>query len=281
MTAIDAGFLRGMPLPEPGEGGKEARLAGTAALRVGAGKLQFHTAASIAIPLAFAMPEAMVVGLPETEAGSPAPEAAGQIADAASRCSALLVGPGLVNDDATAELVGRLLDAVPECPLVLDAAAMMRLPLHGEALRRRPGPTLVTPHAGEMAGLLGIDKDEVEADPPAVARRVAERFGVIVILKGARTVIAAPDGRELACDHGNVGLGTSGSGDTLAGLLVGLLGRGAGPLGAAAWGVFLHAEAGHRLAGRHGLLGYLAREIPGEIPRILADLGAEHAAAGP
>jgi ADP-dependent NAD(P)H-hydrate dehydratase len=298
MTIVDAAFLRTMPLPEPGGGGKEERgrvlvvagsrevpgaalLAGTAALRVGAGKLQFHTAASIAVPLAFAMPEAMVVGLPETEAGSPGPEAADRIAEAARRCSAVLVGPGLVNDDATAELVGLLLARVEGCPLVLDAAAMMRLPEHRDALRSRQGCAIVTPHAGEMAGLLGIDKDEVEADPPAIARRVADTFGVIVILKGACTFIATPDGQDVTCDHGNAGLGTSGSGDTLAGLLVGLLGRGASPFQAACWGVFLHGEAGHRLAAAHGPLGFLAREIPGEIPKILADLATGRDADGP
>lgn len=292
MRAITREVLAGMPLPEPGGGGKEERgrvlivagsrevpgaalLAGMAALRVGAGKLQFQTARTIAVPLGLAMPEAMVVGLPETEAGSPSPDAAGTILEAASRCAALLVGPGLVNDEATAALVGALIEGLDVCPLVLDAAAMMRLPEHRDALARHRGRYVLTPHAGEMAGMIGIDKAEVEADPAAVAARVADEYGAVVILKGACSFIATPDGEAVSCSHGNPGLGTSGSGDTLAGLLVGLLGRGASTLQAAMWAVFLHAEAGNRLAASHGPLGYLAREIPGEIPAILAELAKE------
>jgi NAD(P)H-hydrate repair Nnr-like enzyme with NAD(P)H-hydrate dehydratase domain len=109
----------------------------------------------------------------------------------------------------------------------------------------------------------------VEADPVAAARRAAEAFGATVALKGAQTVIAAPDGSVLRYTRGGVGLGTSGSGDVLAGIVVGLLARGADPLRAAAWGVFLHGEAGNALARRHGAVGFLARELAAEVPRIL------------
>jgi NAD(P)H-hydrate repair Nnr-like enzyme with NAD(P)H-hydrate dehydratase domain len=96
----------------------------------------------------------------------------------------------------------------------------------------------------------------------------------VVALKGATTWIADPDGRAWLNRHGCVGLGTSGSGDTLAGFIAGLLARGAAPAQATAWGVYMHAEAGRRLAQAHGPLGFLAREIPGEIPRIMAGLGS-------
>ena len=288
---VTADTLRSMPLPEAG-GGKEERgrvlvvagsrdvpgaalLAGTAVLRVGAGKLQFHAPASVALPLGFAMPESMSVGLPETEAGGIAPDGAERVLKDASRCSAVLIGPGLVNDDDTAELVARILGGLEGCPIVLDAAAMMRLKDHRELLARHAGQVVVTPHAGEMAGILKLDKAEIEEDPAAVAERVAAEMGIVVVLKGACSFIAAPDGSSWSCGHGNAGLGTSGSGDTLAGLITGLLARGASPVEAACWGVFLHGEAGNRLARSRGPLGYLAREIPGEVPAILGELCRE------
>lgn len=281
-------LLRTMPLPD-GVGGKEERgrvlavagsrdvpgaavLAGEAALRVGAGKLQLQVPASIALAIGLAVPEAMSVGHPDTPAGGIGPDAAPAILEAAGKCGALLIGPGLVNDDATADLVSALLDGVDGCPIVLDAAAMMRLTGHRDRLARHAGRVVVTPHLGEMAGILGIDKAAVEADPVGTARRVADDHGVVVVLKGACSFIAAPGRSPLTCDRGHPGLGTAGSGDTLAGLVTGLLGRGADPFEAAAWAVHLHGEAGNRLARSRGPLGYLAREIPGEVPAILGEL---------
>jgi ADP-dependent NAD(P)H-hydrate dehydratase len=286
--AVDAALLARMPLP-PAAGGKEERgrilvvagsrdvpgaalLAGMGALRVGAGKLQFQAPASIALALGIAMPEAMSVGLPETAAGGISPDAAAAVLERANQCSAVLIGPGFVNDDATGNLVAALLAGIRDCPIVLDAAAMMRLKDHADLLARHSGRVIVTPHAGEMAGILDVGKDEIEADPAETARRVSDRFGIVVILKGACSFIAAPDGRNYSCTHGHPGLGTSGSGDTLAGIIAGLLGRGASPTEAALWGVYLHGEAGNRLAASRGPLGYLAREIPGEIPAVLGEL---------
>jgi NAD(P)H-hydrate repair Nnr-like enzyme with NAD(P)H-hydrate dehydratase domain len=123
-----------------------------------------------------------------------------------------------------------------------------------------------------MAGVLGMEKEEVEADPLAVALRAAEELGAVVALKGPDTLIAAPDGRAYRYPGGRVGLATSGSGDVLAGLVAGLLARGAEPAGAAAWGVWLHGEAGNALARRVGPIGYLARELPAEVPRLLQRL---------
>lgn len=280
--------LKRMPLPD-GSGGKEERgrvlvvagsrevpgaalLAGHGVLRVGAGKLQFQTAASISAQLGLLMPESMSVGHPDNEAGGFGAEAAPSILEAAEKCGALLIGPGLVNDRDTASLVGALLGGLEGCPIVLDAAAMMRLRDHRALLPRHGGRLILTPHAGEMAGILDIDKERIEADPAVTARDVAAEFGVVVVLKGACSFIAAPDGRAYTCEGGHPGLGTSGSGDTLAGMIAGLLGRGAGPVEAAAWGVHLHGEAGHRLARSRGPVGYLAREITDEVPAILAEL---------
>lgn len=156
--------------------------------------------------------------------------------------------------------------------MLLDAAAMMRLRELREPLARHAGRVVLTPHPGEMAGILDVTREEVEADPARIARRVADEFGIVVVLKGACTFIAAPGETVWSCDSGHPGLGTAGSGDTLAGIVTGLLARGARPLDAALWGVYLHGEAGHRLARSRGPIGYLAREIPGEVPAILGEL---------
>jgi hydroxyethylthiazole kinase-like uncharacterized protein yjeF len=249
-----------------------ARLAGEGALRAGAGKLQIATAASAAAGLATVVPEARVTALPETEAGGIAPEAADALKPRLAACGAVAVGPGMMDDEAVAALVRSLLAA--ECQaLLLDAAALKALAAERPTLARRAGRTVITPHAGEMASLLGLDIAEVEADPVAVARRTAAELSCVVALKGGCTRIATPTGEVWACGHGNVGLATSGSGDTLAGFITGLMARGADPVAATLWGVWVHGEAGERLARRYGGIGYLARELSGEVPAILAELG--------
>jgi NAD(P)H-hydrate repair Nnr-like enzyme with NAD(P)H-hydrate dehydratase domain len=123
-----------------------------------------------------------------------------------------------------------------------------------------------------MASLLGIPRDAILADPLAAARKAAEGLQAVVAMKGGCTFIVDPQGHAWSCDRGNVGLATSGSGDTLAGIIAGLLARGAAPTEATLWGVYLHAEAGARLARRQGPIGYLARELLAEIPGIMAAL---------
>ncbi len=287
---VTPALLRRLPLPRPDEAGdKEARgrvlavggavempgalvLAGIAALRAGAGKLQLATCASVAPLVGIAVPEARVRHLPETEAGGIDPAAAEGLAGHAGRADALLLGPGMVDAEATAELARRLLAAVDGPAVVLDAEAMMCLAGARDALHRLPGRAVVTPHAGEMAGLLGMEREEVEADPLAVARRAAAELRCVVALKGSETHVAAPDGTAYRYASGGVGLATSGSGDTLAGIVAGLAARGADPLRAAVWGVALHGGAGNVLARRVGPIGFLARELLDEVPGVMRRL---------
>jgi hydroxyethylthiazole kinase-like uncharacterized protein yjeF len=156
--------------------------------------------------------------------------------------------------------------------LVLDSEAMMAITACHRELHALPTPAILTPHAGEMAGLLGIEKTAVLADPVGTARRAAEHFRAVVALKGSQTVIATPGGEVWRNRSGNVGLATSGSGDTLSGIIAGLVARGAAPAQATIWGVHLHGSAGDRLAKRVGPLGYLARELLAEIPALMAEL---------
>jgi ADP-dependent NAD(P)H-hydrate dehydratase len=285
---VDEALLRGMPLPRHRDGedknqrGRVAVIGGSAeipggvllasvaALRAGAGKLLVATARSVAAPLAIALPEARVIGLTETAAGGIAAGSAEALAEQCGECHALVVGPGMVDAEAVAGLTTGLLERMEGARFVIDAAAIYGLGECRVALRGHGGRVVLTPHAGEMAGLLGLSPAEVEADPLAAARQAAADLQVVVAMKGARTFIVTPQGQAWCCDRGNVGLATSGSGDTLAGIIGGLLARGAAPAEAAVWGVFLHGEAGARLSRRHGRVGFLARELPGEIPQIMA-----------
>lgn len=284
--SLDAHLLRRWPLPPvPEDADKEDRgrvlvvagsreipgaalLAGIAALRAGAGKLVVATAQSVAQPLALALPEARVIGLPETDGGALAPAAVDLLADSASRTQAALLGPGLMDDAGTCALVEGLLPLLAGVPVVLDALAM-------EIVRhdaRFDQPVLLTPHAGEMAHLLGWSKEEILADPLRAARGAARRWNAVVALKGATTLIATPGEGCWRHEGGHPGLATSGSGDVLAGLVAGLAARQAPLEQACAWGVLLHAGAGAALARRLGPLGFLARELAAEIPPLVSRL---------
>ena len=288
--SVTRAFLAQHPLPMPeGEVDKDARgrvmvvggnrevpgavlLAGISALRAGAGKLQIATAASCAVALAVAVPEARVTGLVENAAGDIDPANAQSILDCIQPHDAVVLGPGMLDDHAAGQLAASLLTSLDGPTFVVDAAALTGMRHHLDQLKKHAGRTVMTPHAGEMATFLDMDRDAVMTDPIGAARRAAAGSGAVVVMKGSCTYIASPQGEVWASQHGNAGLATSGSGDTLAGIVAGLLARGAPPVLAAQWAVFIHGEAGDRLKQTYGILGYLAREIPGYIPRIMADL---------
>jgi hydroxyethylthiazole kinase-like uncharacterized protein yjeF len=179
----------------------------------------------------------------------------------------------MASDRAAHALLSPLVRRVSdECVLVLDAAAVIALADDASMLEPLNGRAVLTPHAGEMASLLGVDKREVGRNPADVARAAAHRFAAVVALKGAETFVAHPDGSAYRYTGGTVGLATSGSGDTLAGVVAGLAARGAPPLHAAVWGAYLHGSAGRVLARRVGRVGFLARELLDEIPPLLRRL---------
>jgi ADP-dependent NAD(P)H-hydrate dehydratase len=281
-VVVDDRCLRDWPLPLPGDDAdKEDRgrllviggsreiggavvLAGMAAMRAGAGKVAIATARSVAPTIVPALPEARIVALDETPEG-------GLVLDdgiVSRHHDAILIGPGMQDAAATIELVARVVDRCPSTPLVLDAQAM-------DFVRERGGGSgtiLITPHAGELAHLTGRDKDELLADPEEAALRHAREWRVAVALKGAVTIVATAEGRSWRHDGGNIGLAASGSGDVLAGIVAGLAARGAALEQAAAWAVALHSRAGDRLVERYGRLGFLARELCAEVPRLMHEL---------
>ena len=207
--------------------------------------------------------EAMTVARPRSDAGWDA-LLAGR--------SAVVCGPGLgVTDDSRA-LVADVIRRV-RVPLVLDADGL-NVVAGTSLLRERPAPTIVTPHPGEMARLAGTENAAVQRDRPAVARSFAAAEGVVVVLKGARTIIAAPDGGAAISPTGNPGMATGGTGDVLAGVVGALVAQGLAPFDAAAFGVFAHGAAGDAVAARGGEVGLLARDVLAELPATIAGLQA-------
>lgn len=284
---VDVALLREWPLPAPGadkeERGRLTVVAGTretpgagllateAAFRVGAGKVHLATVASCAPTLAASAPELMVTGLDEDDHGSLGPDQAGPLVDCADGSSVVLLGPGFTDPDASAALVGRVVTRL-RGTVVLDALATAYVTDNHAGVAVLDAAVVLTVNPRELARCLGVDEDDVVPDLVRHTRRLARRTHAVVVCGGATKVVAHED-TLWRVEAGNPGLGTAGSGDVQAGLVAGLLARGAEPVQAAVWGAFLHATAGDRLARRVGPVGYLARELPGETPRLLAEVG--------
>ena len=279
--ALNRTALRQHPLPTIVDGDKESKgrllviagsrdvpgaalLAATAAMRAGAGKLRIATVASAAPLLGIAMPEAMVIGLPEDPDGGFAKDAKGQFDALASAADAIVAGPGVKPNGDCAAIASALLTT--PAALALDVAFLETLPTPSSERETLP---VLLPNADELTSLLGCDAKDVETNPVECGRAAARRYNAVVLVKGVASHIVIPDGSAWRYDGGAPGLGVSGSGDVLAGIVGGLLARGAEPLNALLWSVWLHGEAGAALAKKVGSIGFLAREIASEIPALL------------
>lgn len=276
--------LKAYPLPRVVDGDKETKgrilvlagsrqvpgaalLAATSAMRAGAGKLRIATVESVAPQIAIAMPEAYVVPLTEHRDGGLARSAVGVVRQEAERATVVVGGPGMEQSSVCGLVAEALLESSAQ--LVLDAALLHSLsPLDPDQQRDDRMPILL-PHAGELASLLDCKEDAIDANPVGCGRRAAELYRSLVLAKGVVSHVVTPDGRAWTYEGGAPGLGVSGSGDTLAGIVGGLVSRGAEPLTALLWGVLLHGEAGEALSRKVGRVGFLAREIPDEIPALL------------
>ena len=257
--ALTRSALRAFPLPRQSDGGKDAHgrllvVAGSrqvpgsallctmAALRSGAGKVRIATVASVAAGIAIEIPEALVVPLPETRAGGVARAGVSEVRGQAAAMDAVVAGPG-IREGAVSRAIAKALVAAQR-PLAIDAGLLHDLAPLARSCRGAEHPPVLLPHSREMASLLGCDEEEVEADRLAAAHKAAEHYGAFVLAKGSISHVAAPDGRAWTYSGGAPGLGIAGSGDTLAGIVGGLLARGAEPLTALLWAVLLHGEAG-------------------------------------
>lgn len=273
-----------------------AALAAQGAYRAGAGLVTLAVPGSIHAPLAARVAEATFLLLPH-ELGAINENGVRLLLESVAGYDALLIGPGIGRDEKTRHFLAGLLahgktpprgrigfayapvaeDAQPGPPLpplVIDADGLNLLTELDNWPERLPPNSILTPHPGEMARLLECDRDEVNADRIGVAQRAAAEWGQVIVLKGAFTVIAAPDGRTTLLPFANPALATAGSGDVLAGAIVALLGAGLEPYPAAVGGAFVHGAAGRLAAQEIGPAGVAAGDLPRFVAAVLSEIGA-------
>ncbi|NMB13132.1 MAG: NAD(P)H-hydrate dehydratase [Firmicutes bacterium] len=246
-----------------------ATLTAEAALRSGAGLVSLGIPASLNDIMEVKLTEAMTIPLPETADRKLSIEASPVIHDHLRRMDALVVGPGLGSNPSTGQLVEALLQEV-SCPVVLDADGL-NLAAKLDILQARNDascPLIVTPHPGEMARLLRCSIKEVQADRVAAAQMAAQRFYCTVVLKGAGTVVAAPNGDFWVNTTGNVGMATGGTGDVLSGIIGALLAGGVSPVLAAGMAVYVHGLAGDFALKRRGEISLIAGDLIEAMPAV-------------
>jgi len=245
-----------------------AYLAATAAARAGAGLVRLLVAESIYPILATKCTEVMATPVPEVAPGAVGHAAHDTVLRQLGDAEAGVIGPGLGRDSSTWRLVVDLATHA-RCPLVLDADGLNAL-ADSPRLKARLGRNRVlTPHPGEMSRLTGKSVDAIAKDRMGAALSAAREWGAVVVLKGAHTVVAHPDGRSSEDPHEVPALATGGTGDVLSGVIGALVAQGLDPFSAAVTGVYIHAAAGRRLAHRLGDSGLLASDLLLEIPLIM------------
>ncbi|MBM3476495.1 MAG: NAD(P)H-hydrate dehydratase, partial [Armatimonadetes bacterium] len=241
-------------------------LAAQGALRAGAGLVTVGCASSLNPILEVKLTEAMTRPLPETESATLGEASIGEALRLVESADAVVLGPGL-GRERQAKYFTREIFCRCAKPLVIDADALFALDLKLD--RPRGVPTLLTPHPGEMARLCGSSIQEVQRNRLGCARSVAKATGAVIVLKGAGTVIAAPDGEAWLNPTGSVALATGGTGDVLAGILGALLAGGSAPLAAAVTGVYYHGAAGDLAAERLSDRGVIAGDVADAVAEVL------------
>jgi len=239
-------------------------MAAMAAARAGAGYVQVAVPASVEPSFELRLLEQMTVALAE-EDGAHVAEGAKRVAELAERAGAVVLGPGIGRTDGALEFARAVAQAV-EVPLLIDADGLNAHAGRLASLRARAAPTVLTPHAGELARLLATDSGSIERDRLGSVRRAAEESGAIVLLKGDDTLVAAPGGPVAVSPGGTPALATAGTGDVLSGLIGALLAKRLDPLAAAAAGVLAHVRAGRAAAARVGVDHTVASDVIEALP---------------
>ncbi len=248
-------------------------LVARAAMRTGAGLIYMAVPESIVNIVETAVIEAVTIPLPETPGGSASAQSVDTIVEAACRVDAIVVGPGMTKNDDTIEIV-RGIVTLCDKPIVMDADAINCIAGNTDLLDWNCGNLVFTPHAGEMARLIGIESGDVDTERLGVARSFASCNGTVLALKGAGTIIALPDGTVHVNPTGNPGMATGGSGDVLSGIIGALLAEGMPPADAAQCGVYLHGLAGDIAATRVSERSVIASDIAESISEAFVSLGS-------
>jgi ADP-dependent NAD(P)H-hydrate dehydratase / NAD(P)H-hydrate epimerase len=262
----------------PGKTGAAA-LVSQSALRVGTGLVTLGVPESLNPILEEKLTEVMTEPLPETKEKTLSLRSQKRIFNLSSRKTALAIGPGLSLNPETLRLVRQVVGK-SNLPAVIDADGLSALTGKVDILRKKKAERILTPHPGEMARLLGISVEAVQKDRIEAARKFARNYGVILVLKGSRSLVAAPGGDVFINPTGNPGMATGGMGDVLTGMIAGFLAQGILPLEAAKLGVYLHGLSGDYAAFRRGERGMAASDLIDHAPIILNALASGNGQAG-
>lgn len=244
-------------------------LAAEAAMRAGAGYVRACVPDSLAPILAQRLVEVTLTPAPCDAEGRLTGEAAEAVLEAGKKADAVVIGPGLGRSEGTRELVRRLLEAL-EIPVVLDGDGLWALVDHLDWVFARYAPTVLTPHSGELASLLGQESSWVDANRLEAAQGGSDDVGAVVLLKGQDSIVAAPGRGVLVCDLGNPGLASAGTGDVLAGIVAAFLAKGMEAQLAAAAGAAAGGVAAGEAAKRHGTAGMIARDVIESLSPVLS-----------
>ncbi|MFO7952032.1 MAG: NAD(P)H-hydrate dehydratase [Bacillota bacterium] len=236
----------------PGMGGA-AKMAGESALKSGAGLVYLAVPQSLETALEAGLVEVITISFPEMKPGVLHADAAEQILKMSGSCNVLAVGPGLDSGQETAELLEELIEK-SALPLVFDAGALAALVGKTGELKKTKYPAVLTPHCGEMARLIGSDPREVAENRLEIARQFAREWNAVLLLKGANSIIALPNGKAAINPTGNPALATAGSGDLLTGTIASLIAQGMSSGNAAMVGAFIHGLAGDHVPTSRGHL---------------------------
>lgn len=252
------------------------QLAATAAYRAGAGLVTVACPETIVPAIAPAIAEATWLPQPAAPDGGLSEQAAPALRNAWGEYSAIVFGPGLGNTESTRALTWAALPDLAGAShgAVIDADALNAIAALDDGPERVPGSAVLTPHPGEMARLMRTTVVDVQGRRLEIAKDCAARFGCVVVLKGAHSVVAAPDGRASLSPFANPLLATAGSGDILSGMIGGYLAQGVEPFTAACLGVYLHGAVGEALRAEYGEAGLLAGEIAARLPRVARAVAA-------
>ena len=242
-----------------------------AALRTGAGLVYLGVPSTLVPVYDASLIESITLPLEDNGLGYISKDSIKQILGHLKRVTVVAVGPGLSVNDDIVEIVSNII-ANSEAPLILDADALNAVSRDVSVLKKLKAEAVITPHPGEMARLTGLSVKDVQDNRIEIAREFAAKWNIITVLKGAKTIIASPDGTIYINVTGNPGMATGGTGDVLTGVIAGLIGQGAKPLDAAVAGVYLHGLAGDSTAVMKGEHGLIAGDLLEELPYIIKGL---------
>ncbi len=251
----------------PGKTGAAA-LCANAAMRSGTGLVSLAVAQSLNSCLEPMVIEPMTCPVPEKKKGLLTRDSLNLIRDLAKDKQAMALGPGIGTDKSTRDLVLELIQQ-NTIPTVADADAINCLAGHLPVLKKKKAPVILTPHPGEMARLCSLDTADIQADRIHIASQFAADHNVILVLKGARTVVAFPDGRSFINPTGNPGMASGGMGDVLTGIIAGFCAQGFTPENAALAGVYIHGLCADILAQQTGGFGFVASDMVRMIPAAI------------